>query len=323
MKNLVNWVLSAGGPAAAEGGRKRPIIRYEADLRRLPQSLVDTFVLMQQDADTRTWLETAKHPSTWRGVLADCLRPYMSRTTANGIAGRGGMFIFSRDQIEELLFGKDGTTTTTSSPSVPAGAGAEEGLSTSSSSPLLLRSKGKKLESLIDIGAGDGGITKILAPYFNSVHVTEDSIAMRWRLARMGYKVLPVNDPIPENSYDVVSCLNVLDRADRPLSLLKALRDATVRPDGVVLLAVVLPWCPFVENGNRQKVPEELLPMGGGECCKGATFEVSLEKLVTNVIEPAGFSVVRWTKLPYLCEGSPTHEYYKLDDAVFVLKRRE
>ncbi|CUG06628.1 DREV methyltransferase, putative, partial [Bodo saltans] len=274
MKSLVNWMLSTGGPASAEAGRKRPTIRYEADLRRLPQSLVDTYVLMQQDAETKSWLETAKNPSTWRGIFADCLRPYMSRTTANGIAGRGGMFIFSRAQIEELLFGSTTGSTTSSGDD-----------SLASSSPLLCPRK--KLDSIIDIGAGDGGITKLIAFYFNSVHVTEDSTAMRWRLSRMGYKVLPVNDPIRVNSYNVVSCLNVLDRADRPLSLLKSLRDAAVRPDGVVLLAVVLPWCPFVEDGNKQKVPAELLPMAGGECCKGASFETSLEKLVTNVIEPA------------------------------------
>lgn len=311
MKSLVNWMLSTGsGPAAAaEGGRKRPTIRYEADLRRLPQSLVDTYVLMHMDMETKSWLETAKNPSTWRGVFADCLRPYMSRTTANGIAGRGGMFIFSRAQIEELLFGTRDTLSAEAS-----------GALSSSTSPLIQL---KKFDSVLDIGAGDGGVTKILAPYFKSVNVTEDSMSMRWRLARHGYNVLPVNDPIAVNAYNVVSCLNVLDRADRPLSLLKALKDAVIRPDGLVLLAVVLPWCPFVENGSQQKVPTEQLPMSGGECCKGATFEASLERLVSNVIEPSGFTVVRWTKLPYLCEGSPSHEYYKLDDAVFVLKPRE
>lgn len=37
--------------------------------------------------------------------------------------------------------------------------------------------------TLLDIGAGDGGVTAKLAPLFDSVHVTEASSSMRWRLS--------------------------------------------------------------------------------------------------------------------------------------------
>lgn len=289
MRGLLQYYL---GPDA----RKCPPLRYDADLRRMSASLVETYVESARDADTDQWLAQAACPSLLRSALAECIRPWCSRTTANGLAGRGGMFVMSTAQWRSFL-----------TPPVPNGsaATAERGLS-----------DGK----LLDVGAGDGGVTSTLAPLFRSVTATEDAAVMRWRLRRRGYEVLPAGEEgFPSQAFRVVSCLNVLDRADAPLSLLRALREA-VEPRGFVVLAVVLPWCPFVEDGAGQRRPKEALPMAGGECCRGATFEQSLEKLVANVLVPAGFEVLRWTKVPYLCEGSTTHRYYKLDDAVMLLR---
>lgn len=51
------------------------------------------------------------------------------------------------------------------------------------------------------------------------------------------------------NSYDIISCLNVLDRCDCPLSMLKQFRE-NLREGGLLILAVVLPFQPFVEKGG-------------------------------------------------------------------------
>ena len=49
--------------------------------------------------------------------------------------------------------------------------------------------------------------------------------------------------------YDVITCLNVLDRCDRPLTLLRQMRRA-LRPDGLLVVALVLPLSPYVEHGG-------------------------------------------------------------------------
>lgn len=36
---------------------------------------------------------------------------------------------------------------------------------------------------------------------------------------------------------------------------------------------------------------------------KGNTFEEQADSLVTDILEPAGFELVKWGKLPYLSEG--------------------
>jgi hypothetical protein len=188
--------------------------------------------------------------------------------------------------------------------------------------------------TLLDIGAGDGGVTSRIAPFCRHTAATEASYPMQWRLWQRGYEVLSIEESEKRN-YDVISFLNVLDRCDRPFTLLKQLRGRLNQPSpmtgpptdvsgaargGKLLIAVVLPWCPFVEDGTRKRPPTETLNMDGGRCADKAPFESCVEKLVMNVFRPAGYRVVRWTRVPYLCEGNTTHEYFVLDDAVFVLE---
>lgn len=50
--------------------------------------------------------------------------------------------------------------------------------------------------------------------------------------------------------YDVISCLNLLDRCDDPLHLLRDIRRSLVPDTGRLILAAVLPFQPYVEVGQ-------------------------------------------------------------------------
>lgn len=50
--------------------------------------------------------------------------------------------------------------------------------------------------------------------------------------------------------YDVISCLNLLDRCDDPLLLLRDIRLSLVPNTGRLILAAVLPFQPYVEVGQ-------------------------------------------------------------------------
>lgn len=50
--------------------------------------------------------------------------------------------------------------------------------------------------------------------------------------------------------YDVISCLNLLDRCDDPLLLLRDIRRSLVPNTGRLILAAVLPFQPYVEVGQ-------------------------------------------------------------------------
>ncbi|EMP34973.1 Otoancorin [Chelonia mydas] len=114
--------------------------------------------------------------------------------------------------------------------------------------------------------------------------------------------------------YDVISCLNLLDRCDQPLTVLKDIRSVLEPTRGRVILALVLPFHPYVENvGGKWEKPSEVLEI------KGQTWEEQVNSL-PEVFRKAGFAIEAFTRLPYLCEGDMYNDYYVLDDAVFVLK---
>ncbi|KPA83120.1 putative mitochondrial DREV methyltransferase [Leptomonas pyrrhocoris] len=289
----------------ASDKRRRPAIVYQPNMTAISANLKELFEASFCDPETSDFLTKSRDVSLWKLMVGDFLSLFLSRTTAHGLVGRGGMFVYSNEQVRTLL----------RPPHTPASAPLPPSF---------------QWDTLLDIGAGDGGVTARMAPLFRKVYATEFSASMRWRLRRRGYEVLPhetpfvVNaaaEPVERRYFDVIACNNVLDRADKPETLLRDMRDS-LKPGGFLVLAVVLPWCPFVEDGPRQKAPSEKLPMKGGECCKGASYEASASKLFENVLIPMGFELVRWTRLPYLCEGNLRNEYALLNDAVFVLQKK-
>jgi hypothetical protein len=55
----------------------------------------------------------------------------------------------------------------------------------------------------------------------------------------------------------------------------------------------------------------------------GRTFEEQSTSFVKDVFEPAGFELVKFSRVPYLCEGDLESSFYVLHDALFVLKLSE
>ena len=252
---------------------------------------MQSFVQLTNEASTLDFCHQAMmRRSRFKDTMASLLQTFagMSRTDSNALTDRGRMFVFGPDHLFKL-FGRRR----------PAG------------------------RRLLDVGAGDGSVTANVAPGFDKVTATEMSQPMLGRLRAKGFEA--VGDPdclaaLPAGSFDLVMMLNVLDRASKPRSMLRDLQRLVVPDTGRVLLAVVLPWCPFVENGSEQVVPEEALPMDGGLCKQGATFERSLAVLMREVLLPMGFEIEAWSRVPYISEGDSTQDLYILDDALLLLK---
>ena len=270
---------------------------YQLDSTVLPPIAATVCAPLQADDETRYFLETCK-TSILSSALGNVLRCCLSVTDVNGLLGRGQMFVLSRAHAAELL-----------GASLAAARVARAG------EPLRL----------LDVGAGDGGVTSRLAPLFDEVTTTEVSSWMAWRLRRMGYATVETPFLTAERfpaagAFDVVSLMNLLDRCDHPADML---RDAVrlLRPGtGVLLVAIVLPFSEFVEAGTRRRAVIQPLPMRGARCGDGASFEASLAALVTRVLVPMGLELLRIASVPYLCRGDAEHPYYTLRDAILVLR---
>lgn len=66
-----------------------------------------------------------------------------------------------------------------------------------------------------------------------------------------------MNEWYKMRQYDVISCLNVLDRCERPYQLLQQIHQA-LKPEGLAVIAVVLPYEPYVELGNAESCMRSL-----------------------------------------------------------------
>lgn len=243
------------------------------------------------DPDTEKFIE--KSFATSNSVLLQIYYAFMSfifsfflsKTSINGILNRGGMFLFSTNQLQEFL-------------QIPAEWNPAD-------------------KQLLDLGAGDGGITKKLAAFYGNVYVTEMSQVMQWRLRNEGFHLEDAEGwSSTSRQYNLISVLNLLDRHYNPRKLLANLHSLALRSNCLVLMAVVLPMHQYVEFHPSRKSTQADVKL----ILRGKTLEEQASFLVEKEFMPAGFELVRWTKLPYLCEGDFNRPYYVLDDAVFLLR---
>jgi SAM-dependent methyltransferase len=171
----------------------------------------------------------------------------------------------------------------------------------------------------LDIGAGSGDVTTRLAPLVNELVCTEASHHMARRLRRRGFSCWvgragegAPGDPLAQGGvFDVISLLNVLDRAARPRSLL-ARAVQQLPPRGLLMLSLPLPYEPFYYAGSRARDPLEPLQV------KAERWEDALVELWRHELAPLGLGLRALTRLPYLSGGDVQHPAYVLDDALLV-----
>jgi len=260
-------------------------LRYDADLEAL-KGLGATFTQLGIDDETAKYIahsEGARHGllTTW---VHRALRLFLSDFDINGLLGTYPMHVLSKEQWRTLL-----------EQAIPDGV--------------------EQLR-LLDIGAGRGDATARLAELFAEVTVTETSRTMAKRLRRQGFRCIEGDithlDEQDEN-FDVVSLLNVLDRCDRPLSLLAKVR-TLLPPGGLLIVALVLPYGPFVYDGGQPRPPRERLPI----TCNA--WEPASVEVIVDALLPLGFTLRAMSRAPYLSGGDARRALYELDDLIVILE---
>jgi len=257
-------------------------LEYGFDAARLPTTLHDRFVRLELDDAARAFLARgAEAPhSALRTSAQKILRAFFSDFDANALLGMYPMHLVSTAQAEKLLGGR------------PGGA-------------------------LLDVGAGDGGVTAQIAPLFDEVFATEMSRAMAWRLRRRGFECRRVDlAPAADDGrrFRVVSLLNVLDRCRLPATLLRRAAEY-LEPGGRLLVALALPYLAHYYVGPATPPPEERLAI------EGTSWEARLASFVDSVLRPIGLRPAAISRAPYLSHPDSTRTVGVLDDAVVVASR--
>jgi SAM-dependent methyltransferase len=258
------------------------LLHFDVERDRLSTTLRDRFVELELDAEGRAFIDRClDHPhGRVAQTLHRALTPLLSDFDVNGILGTHPLFLCSTEQWQRLL-----------------GPGS--------------------LGRLLDVGAGSGDVTATLAPLFSEVRTTEASWAMARRLQRRGFSCWRLDassEPIPEVPFDVITCLNVVDRCDAPRTLLGRLAEA-LAPGGVLVVATPLPISPFVYDGGATREPRERL------LSRATRFEHAASELADNELRRLGLSLRSVSRAPYLSRGFSRRPLWILDDAIFVCAR--
>lgn len=259
-------------------------LSYDCDARALPSELAKRFVKLELGAEGESYLTQALSTRPGRGktLLHRALTAWFSDFDADGLLDMYPMHLLGTAEWRTLLGERRG-------------------------------------QRHLDIGAGAGHVTSKIAPLFGETVTTETSRIMAQKLRRRGFRCVEADvaeTGAPEPEYDVVTCLNVLDRCPRPTSLLAAARRA-LTPGGRFVLAVPLPFNAFFYDGPVSKDPTERLEVSGGG------WERSVALLVEKVLDPAGFEVEAVSRVPYLCRGDSQQRLYVLDDVVLMCKEKK
>ena len=112
--------------------------------------------------------------------------------------------------------------------------------------------------------------------------------------------------------YDLISALNLFDRCDKPLSIISDIH-LSLKPGGLFVVALVLPFRPYVESVPSHK-PSQRMNIHGSE------FEDQVEATV-KLVQDSGFLLKSWSRVPYLCEGDLSRPLYNLNNALFVFTK--
>jgi len=256
-----NWVLRATqlrtvsqlDRAIQEGtvSALRQALPYSCDLELLGADLAIAFVQLSPTERTLDFLRSnPPHtlPAAWARALVGL---FVSNTDANAALAMYSMHVLDTHSAAILL----------DIPWPRAPQDLDQGQRSDAS-----RAEGMQPLRLLDVGAGDGAVTAELAPLFSEVMTTEVSRPCVRAICKRGFACTATSDlavltDMPQ--WDVVSCFNVLDRCSCPLDLLAGIRRLTKPQSGRVLLAVVLPFRPFVECGalGRRQDPKQRLPV--------------------------------------------------------------
>ena len=305
------------------------------------------FTQLSRDLETNEFLlRSSKRPQLINARRARACtrlreREGKSLTEANAIIGRGKMFVLSREHawtlVGKRLIEGDGDKTNVSENGVYLDIGSGEGevasklgeyfgtVVATETSPSMVK---RCAESHGDWTVLETGTIDNVWEKFKEQNIREEEERTSRKSEAAKRKVRRLleeeeeeeekeTETLRRRKFDCIGMFNVLDRCDRPFTMLSHVRNLLKPNTGLFVLAVVLPFRPFVElDDGARRAPVEHLDVA----TPTSAWEYGVRDLYENVLKPSGFHIEAIARVPYICEGDHLAGAYVLDDSVFVLR---
>ena len=304
------------------------------------------FTQLSRDLETNEFLlRSSKRPQLINARRARACtrlreREGKSLTEANAIIGRGKMFVLSREHAwtlvgKRLIEEGDGDKTNFLSENgvyLDIGSGEGEVASklgeyfgtvvATETSPSMVK---RCAESHEDWTVLETGTIENVWEKFKEQNIREEeertsrkSEAAKRKVRRLlEEEEAKETETLRRRKFDCIGMFNVLDRCDRPFTMLSHVRNLLKPNAGLFVLAVVLPFRPFVElDDGARRAPVERLDVA----TPTSAWEYGVRDLYENVLKPSGFHIEAIARVPYICEGDHLAGAYVLDDCIFVLR---
>lgn len=260
------------------------MLSYKIDRSLLPRELQDKVLEYSFDSETRGFLDQISNRPMpwWKPHLFSFLSQFIDVYDVHALLGMYNMWLLSNKQWRDLA--------------------------------------GGQRRSLLDVGAGQGFVTKNAKEVFDTVYVNELYPSMRKRLKKRDFSIVDGNleESIQdiEQKFDVVSIFNVIDRCERPISLIRSCTEL-LNNEGRLIIADPLPFNPKVLRHGHSSKPIEAL-----SATEAASWEESLVRFYTDVIKVNNLEVICLTRLPYLSQSiNKSKDYVMFDDMVIVCRK--
>src|SRR5690606_37259674 len=158
-----------------------------------------------------------------------------------------------------------------------------------------------KFQRALDVGAGDGNVTKQLkmSNIVNEIWCTEVSKGMVSRLREEGYTCIETDsldcEELKNKKFNLILLLNVIDRCSKPITLLKQCKNMLMDEDSRLVVAVPLDsFEPFVEQEDGSQIePEEFIMHNQKNWEKNAICLVCIHAFFSHLHLDAVFYFIR------------------------------
>jgi 2-polyprenyl-3-methyl-5-hydroxy-6-metoxy-1,4-benzoquinol methylase len=178
-------------------------------------------------------------------------------------------------------------------------------------------------DTVLDIGAGDGYVTETAyKKTFKNIEVTEasagciESLSNNPSIHHVHFETNLTKFINEKKKFNLISMLNVLDRCDKPISLLRDAHRCLDEKEGRLIVALTYPHRPFVVE-NKLLKPEQAEKFDKLDL--QSTFSDFIDKSIEH-FNLNKFEVDTFTRVPYICVGSSSSDnpYSCLSCALFV-----